>query len=255
MAVQPLYRWLESSSTSWHRPPKAPRLHEVQGLGPEEPQHRARQLTELRHDTILYAKQSVPAEGDGGERPQDTDTSSPTLTSTRRSASWATTLRQTLLDHELIDSVSANKLEMMISLTDSLRSIAQKELVGEELTADEIITITEYGHYLEILEQFKDSEEGRPFPPTPEKSPLVADVHSSYNTGKALEEATGYPLNLYTTIEMEGKVWSARAHRTRSRVHRPAERTDDGMRSGSPCSTTAKRPQGRPGPTQWIVGR
>jgi hypothetical protein len=162
--------------------------------------------TELRHDTILYAKQSVTAEGGGGEEPQDPGYVEPYPAFYARIGELATTLRQGLVDYGLIDPEAANKLEMMISLTDTLRSAAEKELAGEELAPDEKLTISEYGHYLEILEQFNDAEEGRTLSPTAEKSPLVADVHTSYNSNRALEEATGYPLVLYAAFELNGKV-------------------------------------------------
>ena len=34
----------------------------------------------------------------------------------------------------------------------------------------------------------------------------MADVHTSYNTGLALEEATGYPLVLYAAFEVNGQL-------------------------------------------------
>jgi hypothetical protein len=161
--------------------------------------------TELRHDTILYAKQSVTAEGGGGEETQDPGYVEPYPAFYAKIGSLATTLRQGLLDYGLIDPEAANKLEAMISLADTLTSIAEKELAGKELTVEEKSTISEYGHYLETLEQFDDSG-GRTLSPTAEKSPLAADVHTSYNTNKALEEATGYPLVLYTAFDLNGKV-------------------------------------------------
>jgi len=162
--------------------------------------------TELRHDTILYAKQSVTAEGDGGEEPEAPGYVEPYPAFYAKIAELATTLREGLVDYGLIEPDASNKLEAMISLADTLRSIAEKELAGEELAADERVTIAEYGHYLEFLEQFTDSSEGRTLSPTAEKSPLVADVHSSYNSMTALEEATGYPLFLYAAIELDGEV-------------------------------------------------
>lgn len=161
--------------------------------------------TELRHDTILYAKQSVTAEGDGGEEPESPGYVEPYPAFYAKIADLATTLRAGLLDYGLIDPEAADKLEMMIWLAETLRSIAEKELAGQELTAEETTTISEYGHYLEMLEQFDDgSEEGRTLSPSAEKSPLVADVHTSYNSGQALEEATGYPLVLYAAFELDG---------------------------------------------------
>lgn len=162
--------------------------------------------TELRHDTILYAKQSVTAEGEGGEEPEALGYVEPYPAFYAKIAQLATTLRKGLVDYGLIDPESANKLETMIGLAETLEAIAQKELTGEELTLDERTTIAEYGHYLEILEQFDDDVEGRTLSPTAEKSALVADVHSSYNSGKALEEATGYPLVLYAAFELNGRL-------------------------------------------------
>jgi len=168
--------------------------------------------TELRHDTILYAKQSVTAEGDGGEETAPAGYVEPYPAFFAKMGELASTLRSGLLDYGLIDSLAASKLETMIWLAEILGSAAQKELAGEPLTQEEESAIAEYGHYLEYLEQFEDtsfggSGEGRTLSPSPEKSPVVADVHTSYITKLALEEATGYPLTLYAAFEYQGKIW------------------------------------------------
>jgi hypothetical protein len=160
--------------------------------------------TELRHDTILYAKQSVTAEGDGGEEPVEPGYVEPYPEFYAGMGHLAATLKKSLVDYGLIDSESANKLDLMTSLAETLRSISEKELRGEPLTNEESSTISYYGHYLETLEQFSDSEEGRTLSPTPEKSPLAADVHTSYNSNSVLEEATGYPLLLYAAFKVNG---------------------------------------------------
>lgn len=162
--------------------------------------------TELRHDTILYAKQSITAEGGGGEEPTVPGYVEPYPAFYAKIGELAGTLRAGLLEYDLIDSESANKLEMMIWLADILKSAADKELAGESLSLEEETTIAEYGHYLEMLEQFDDEEEGRTLAPTAEKCPVVADVHSSYNTLRALEEGTGYPLTLYAAFEVNGEL-------------------------------------------------
>lgn len=162
--------------------------------------------TELRHDTILYAKQSVTAEGDGGEEPVEPGYVEPYPEFYAGMGHLASTLKKTLVAYGLIDSESANKLDLMTSLADTLRSISEKELSGVALTNEESATISYYGHYLETLEQFADSEEGRTLSPTSEKSPLVADVHTSYNSDSVLEEATGYPLLLYAAFKLNGRL-------------------------------------------------
>ena len=70
--------------------------------------------TELRHDTIFYAKQSVAAEGEGGEEPVSPGYVEPYPAFYDKIAELATTLREGLMRYGLIDSESANKLEMMI---------------------------------------------------------------------------------------------------------------------------------------------
>lgn len=162
--------------------------------------------TELRHDTILYAKQSVTAEGDGGEEEERLGYVEPYPAFYSKIAELGTTLRDGLALYGLGDTEIANKLETMIGLAETLSTIAHKELAGDDLTSEERYTILEYGHYLELLEQFTDDEEGRTLSPAAEKSALVADVHTSANTQQALEEATGYPLTLYAAIEVEGRL-------------------------------------------------
>ena len=163
--------------------------------------------TELRHDTILYAKQSGAAEGDGGEEPQSVGYVEPYPAFYAKIAQLASTLRDGLSKYNLTDSEASNKLDAMIQLAQTLASIAQKELSGDQLTADEIAAIAGYGKNLEWLGQFNDSsDQGTTFSPSPEKSPLVADVHTNFLDNAALEEATGYPLVLYVAFVRDGKL-------------------------------------------------
>ena len=166
--------------------------------------------TELRHDTILYAKQSVAAEGDGGEElpPQSVGYVEPYPAFYAKIAELASTLRDGLTKYNLSDSEAKNKLDAMIELAQTLASIAQKELSGGQLTEEEIAAIAGYGTNLESLELFNDSsDQGTTLSPSPEKSPLVADVHTSFmQDGGALEEGTGYPLVLYAAFVRDGKL-------------------------------------------------
>ncbi|OFW61935.1 MAG: hypothetical protein A2133_06950 [Actinobacteria bacterium RBG_16_64_13] len=163
--------------------------------------------TELRHDTILYAKQSVAAEGDGGEEPESAGYVEPYPAVYAKIAELAGTLRKSMSDYGLADSEAQNKLDTMVELAENLAAIAQKELAGEELTTIDLNVITSYGTTLEWLEQFDDSSDtGLTLSPSAEKSPLVADVHSSFISDQALEEGTGYPLVLYVAFELNGKL-------------------------------------------------
>ena len=162
--------------------------------------------TELRHDTILYAKQSVVAEGDGGEEPESAGYVEPYPAFYSKIAELAMTLRQSMVDYQLTDEEGAIKLDDMIALAQTLATIAQKQLDGEDLTEEEKGTIIWYGSRLEGLETWNTSEPGTTLAPAAEKSPIVADVHTNYNGGAVLEEATGYPLVLYVAFELNGKL-------------------------------------------------
>jgi hypothetical protein len=164
--------------------------------------------TELRHDTILYAKQSVTAEGEGGEEPVSAGYVEPYPTFYTKIAELASSLKQGMTTYQLLDADSSDKLETMILLAQRLAAISQKELAGTALTDDEISFFQTYGGELEGLEQFGTDAQGLTLSPVPEKSPLVADVHSDYVTSpaRALEEATGYPLFLYAAFELDGQL-------------------------------------------------
>ncbi len=162
--------------------------------------------TELRHDTILYAKQSVAAEGEGGEEPVSPGYVEPYPDFYDRIAELAGSLKQGLTTYELLDADSADKLDRMVALATALATISRKELNGNALSEDEISLIQTYGGELEGLEDFGTDEQGLTLSPAPEKSPVVADVHTDYVTSPAqvLEEATGYPLYLYVAFELDG---------------------------------------------------
>jgi len=162
--------------------------------------------TELRHDTILYAKQSVTAEGDGGEEPETAGYVEPYPHVYAKIAELATTMRQAMDQYGLTDPTAAGKLDTMIELARNLATIAQKELEGQALTSMERTVIARYGNSLEELEHFSTSDQGMTLSPGAERSPLVADVHTSYDTQQVLEEATGYPLVLYAAFEVDGKL-------------------------------------------------
>lgn len=160
--------------------------------------------TELRHDTILYAKQSVVAEGGGDEPPLTTGYVEPYPAFYEQMARLATTSRDGLKSYGLLDQMIEDKFTAMIDLCTTLKTIADKELAGKELTDDEKITLLYFGSSLEHLELFV-LDDGRNLNPTDEKSPVVADVHTEYVNNMALEEGTGYPLVLYAVLEVDGR--------------------------------------------------
>lgn len=162
--------------------------------------------TELRHDTILYAKQSVAAEGDGGEEPPTVGYVEPYPDFYAHMGALAGATRDGLSAYGLLDENLKSKLDTMVQLCADLERVARKELAGEALDQDDAQAIRWFGNTLETLELFHD-EEGRTISPPDEKSPVVADVHTDLINGeRALEEGTGYPKLLYAVLEVDGKL-------------------------------------------------
>ena len=162
--------------------------------------------TELRHDAILYAKQSVIAEGGGDEMPTTVGYVEPYPAFYRQLGALAQTTRDGLQNFGLLDDDLTAKLDAMTTLCTDLAAIADKELAGQTLTENQRGTIYGFGGTLERLGQFA-GDEGRTISPADEKSPVVADVHTDLAvTKQALEEGTGYPLALYAVMPVDGQL-------------------------------------------------
>jgi hypothetical protein len=147
--------------------------------------------TELRHDTVLYAKQSTTPRGipdlvNGYVEP------APQVFA--RLSSLCKMMinglsKRCLLDDELLDA-----LTILHSFLRICQSVAEKELSNIPLNNTEIERIW---HTYEVLEHIEKmgNKEG--------KAAVVVDIHTDYNTGGILHEATGYPMALYVIVPTE----------------------------------------------------
>ena len=199
--------WLESLQLLFEMPDDgAPAFMQTQPWALKSLNTSLGSWTELRHDTILYAKQSVVAEGEGGEEEISSGYVEPYPAFFNSIADLAGALSLGLDTYDLLDPDSADRLDRMMSLARSLSTIAMKELSGTALSEQETYLIATYGQELESLEQFAPDDQGLMLSPAPERSPVVADVHTDYlsDPPQVLEEATGYPLFLYAAFELDG---------------------------------------------------
>lgn len=146
---------------------------------------------ELRHDTILYAKQSYT--------PIVTTAINPTPPPPVHyelgyvepvPEFWQRIIDLTNITIEGLNSFGVlspdynNDLVQLRDLILQLKLISEKELRDEELTPEEYYLIRHIGESLESI--FSDvDEEGL-------KTTMVADVHTEPNTGHCLEEGVGY---------------------------------------------------------------
>lgn len=163
--------------------------------------------TELKHDTILYAKPVYAEAGGGGEIIDDRGYVEPNPELYGRLASLVKMTRDGLQTRELLnerDRESLNRLEQLIL---ALKTISEKELTNTPLTDEEYDLIRSYGGQLEHfwLEALRDEGIDHRSAIYDRPAALVADVANDPN-GRTLEEATGNIFEIYAVVPVDGKL-------------------------------------------------
>lgn len=161
--------------------------------------------TELKHDTILYAKQ-VYAEMGGGEEPMDDrGYVEPNPLVYGRLASLTRMTIDGLSSRGLLAEDARASLEELEALALQLKTISEKELAQEPLTDEEYELIRSFGGQLEHfwLEALKDEGVDHRSAIAENPAALIADVATDPN-GQVLEEGTGYVNNIYAVVPVDG---------------------------------------------------
>jgi hypothetical protein len=161
--------------------------------------------TELKHDTILYAKQSMAEMGGGGDEKPPLSYVEPNPEAYARLLALASMTRDGLQQRGLLSDVTAGNLNNLISELQFLQRIAEAEMNGTEISADDYWHMFYWGG---SLEQFTlaaaDTDEGGGRPILEDqKAALVADVATgpaADQTLSALEEAIGQPTIIYVVL-------------------------------------------------------
>ena len=166
--------------------------------------------TELRHDTILYAKQSMVAECGGDEEEekiiQPKGYVEPNLEFWTRLKWLNDYTKVELTKRTLLSDKLKDKFEMIGDLIDFCRRMSIKELTNKPLTKDEYDQIENFGAELDFL--FQAFAEGDLISDADKDMAIVADVHT-YN-GIVLEEATGRVAQIFVVVPIEGKLYLTR---------------------------------------------
>jgi len=138
---------------------------------------------ELRHDTILYAKQSyTPVETSLPQQPPGYAEPVPEFYA--RVLALTRMTRTGLTGMGVLDHVSIGRLQSLEDILSRLVDISKRELEGVELTEDDYGFIRNFGEQLAPTVEGVESE-GM-------ETTVVADVHTDQNTGQVLEEGIGY---------------------------------------------------------------
>lgn len=164
--------------------------------------------TELKHDTVLYAKQ-VMAEMGGGDIPEYDDRGyvQPEPLVYERFKFLADETQGGLKDRGLLSSQDEENLKRLSELSKSLYDISIKELNDEVLSDEEYDFIREYGGTLEhfwydVMSYDTGDEE---INTEKYQASLVVDVATDPN-GQVLEMGTGRPCTIYVIVNVDGKV-------------------------------------------------
>jgi len=156
---------------------------------------------ELRHDTILYAKQSyTPVITSGPPIPPGYVEPVPEFYG--RLSALTKMTKDGLSDLNVLSVEAEERLENLESILERLITISNKELTNQELSADDDWYISNFSKNLQNTITGVD-ELGI-------KTTLVADVHTNANEQKVLEEGVGYvDLIIVACPDADGSVFLA----------------------------------------------
>jgi hypothetical protein len=152
---------------------------------------------ELRHDAILYAKQSMSPCCIPPGPPQSYVEPNPHLYA--RLASLVKYTREGLHNRDLLLTGFQEKLDLFESLLLFLRDISIKELENITLSVEEYENIFCFGKVMEQLVSHSP-DPSNPWDKDTDDMAVIADVHTDSNTDLCLEEAVGYPLEIYVIV-------------------------------------------------------
>lgn len=168
--------------------------------------------SQLKHDTILYAKQTYAELGGGGpEKEDDRGYVEPNPYVYARLASLLKMTNEGLEMRGLLTASMKDNLNKMEQLAMSLKTISEKELNNENLADADYELIRSYGGQLEHLwleinkdePQYKELGQRDFLDQNP--AAIVADVATDPN-GQVLEEGTGKISEIYVVVPIDGKL-------------------------------------------------
>jgi hypothetical protein len=142
--------------------------------------------TQLRHDTILYAKQSYTPIGKGGPPvpPDATGYLEPVPEFYRRLLDLTTMTQNGLSSLDALPADANERLDSFKTILTTLIDISERELANEPLTSEDFEFIGNIAQILEGTITGSDDEGVSPI--------LVADVHTHTYEEKVVEEGVGY---------------------------------------------------------------
>ncbi len=141
---------------------------------------------ELRHDTILYAKQSYTMHLKSLAPPEKPVVGyiEPVPEFYNKLLALTRMTNKGLTEMEVLDDSAKYRLESLEKILKRLVELSKKELENKELTKDDYAFIKNFGEELNgVIADVDDKAK---------KTTIIADVHTDQNTKQVLEEGVGY---------------------------------------------------------------
>ena len=156
---------------------------------------------ELRHDTILYAKQSYTPAPTAAEPAPVLGYVEPVPEFYARMLALTSMTREGLAHLDVLNETESSRLESLEDILERLIEIARDELENRELDEDDYRFIRDFGEQLDSIVAGVEAE-GK-------ETTIVADVHTDTNPPmEVLEEGVGYvDLMLVAYMVPDGRIF------------------------------------------------
>ena len=162
---------------------------------------------ELRHDTILYAKQSYTKVTSMPAGPQLTKGYvEPNAELYARLSALVKFTMNGLSSRGLLLPEFADKFAQLDELLISLKEISELELKNQPLTRDQYGIIVNIGNTLESITKFPPEIAGEIENQEDKEMAVIADVHTDPNSGMVLEVGVGYPHNIFVIVPIDNEL-------------------------------------------------
>jgi hypothetical protein len=158
--------------------------------------------TELKHDTLLYAKQSYAEKGGGGPDeeipPVPKGYVEPDLIFWNRIINLAKATKEGLTSRNIMPEEFGDRYDTFINFSEFFKSIAEKELANTEISDDDfeklrIISVDLSQITAPLSNQTLTTKEMR--------AGIIADIHTDAVGSQILYEATGKPYIIYVAVK------------------------------------------------------
>lgn len=159
--------------------------------------------TELKHDTLLYAKQSYAELGGGGAEEKELPPVvkgyvEPDLEFWNRIIALAKTTKKGLEAMEVLPVEFKGKYDEFIEMTEFFKGIAEKELQNKEITEEEFEKLRRISG---TMSRIVSPILGQELTEKEKRAGIIADIHTDALQGEILYEATGKPFIVYVAVK------------------------------------------------------